>query len=165
FLEKVGLLWGVNEISVAQEHFASHIIRQKLEVAIHHLLGKESDEIFILFLPEGELHELGLLYAHFLLKKNGKKVIYLGQNVPSSAVVDTLNITGNQNVQLLCLVITAIPKEELNQMFQVILDKMGEASELSIGGNPEFLNQIALKSDQITIFQSIKGFIDKFNLS
>jgi hypothetical protein len=36
----------------------------------------------LLFLPEGEHHELGLLYMHYLLKNRGVSVLYLGANVP-----------------------------------------------------------------------------------
>ena len=36
----------------------------------------------LLYLPEGEYHELGLLYIHYLLKCKGINVLYLGANVP-----------------------------------------------------------------------------------
>ena len=83
FLERVGVLWVTNHINPAQEHLVTNIVRQKL------ILGLENAScIFdvkkqcILFLPEGEHHELGLLYLHYLLKTKGVKVIYLGANVP-----------------------------------------------------------------------------------
>ncbi len=83
FLERVGILWLTNHINPAQEHIITNIIRQKL------ILGIEKvDSIFqsskgcILFLPEGEYHELGLLFIHYLLKSKGIKVIYLGSNMP-----------------------------------------------------------------------------------
>lgn len=84
FLEKVGLLWQIGTINPAQEHFVSNLIRQKLIVAID---GQAKTLIpnyktFILFLPEGELHEFGLLLYYFILRKHGHKVIYLGQTVP-----------------------------------------------------------------------------------
>lgn len=83
FLERVGVLWVTNHINPAQEHLVTNIIRQKL------ILGIEtatcifsSTKQCILFLPEGEHHELGLLYLQYLLKTKAVKVIYLGANVP-----------------------------------------------------------------------------------
>lgn len=83
FLEKIGILWQTGHIHPAQEHLVTNVIRQKLMVAIdacipHSLL----DKTFLLFLPEGEHHELGLLFMYYLLKSRGAKIIYLGANVP-----------------------------------------------------------------------------------
>lgn len=83
FLEKIGILWQTGHINPAQEHLVSNLIRQKLIAAIDHAAGTfEKDQTFLLFLPEGEHHELGLLFMHYLLKCRGIKVIYLGANVP-----------------------------------------------------------------------------------
>lgn len=83
FLEKIGILWITNHINPAQEHLVSNLIRQKLIVGIEHCMPQyKNSKTAILFLPEGEFHELGLLYAHFLLKSRGVKVLYLGSNVP-----------------------------------------------------------------------------------
>jgi len=87
FLEKVGILWLSDEVSPAQEHFTTHLIRQKLSAAIE-ALPSVSDQAkkVILFLPEGEYHELGLLFFQFLYKKKGVRVYYFGQSVPVEQV-------------------------------------------------------------------------------
>jgi len=83
FLEKVGILWQANRINPAHEHVATGIVRQKLVSAIDQLpLSQNSTPLFLLFLPEGEHHELGLLFVYYLLKKRGLPVLYLGANVP-----------------------------------------------------------------------------------
>jgi MerR family transcriptional regulator, light-induced transcriptional regulator len=84
FFEKIGLLWQTGAVNPAQEHFISNLIRQKLNIAIDGLLSEDKPDAksFLLFLPEGELHEIGLMFYHFLLKKYGHKVLYLGQSVP-----------------------------------------------------------------------------------
>ena len=83
FLEKIGILWLTNNINPAQEHLVTNIIRQKLMAGIENC---EPDlcctKTVVLFLPEGEHHELGLLYIHYLLKCRGIAVLYLGANVP-----------------------------------------------------------------------------------
>jgi DNA-binding transcriptional MerR regulator len=85
FFEKVGILWQTGTILPAQEHFVSSLIRQKLIIAIDSqrdvpVTRKSS---FLLFLPEGEMHEFGLLFSQYLLRKRGFATVYLGQNVPT----------------------------------------------------------------------------------
>jgi hypothetical protein len=83
FLEKIGILWQTGHINPAQEHLVTNIIRQKLIVAIETTVSHvKLEKSFLLFLPEGEHHELGLLFMYYLLKSRGAKAIYLGANVP-----------------------------------------------------------------------------------
>ena len=83
FMEKIGVLWQTGNITPAHEHFISNLIRQKLitSIAALPIPGKKSRKA-ILFLAEGELHELGLLFFHYLARSRGFKTIYLGQSVP-----------------------------------------------------------------------------------
>lgn len=92
FLTKVGFLWQTRTISPVQEHFATNIIRQKIIVAIDGLLAShnEKSKNFVLFLPEGEQHEISLLFAYYFLKKNNHRVTYLGASIPFSNI-DELN--------------------------------------------------------------------------
>jgi len=87
YLEKIGILWLTNHINPAQEHLVTNIIRQKLIVGIE---GAKSiskiDKTILLFLPESEYHEIGLLFMFYLLKTKGINVIYLGCNVPLADV-------------------------------------------------------------------------------
>jgi DNA-binding transcriptional MerR regulator len=93
FLEKVGILWQTNRINPAHEHIVTNIIRQKIIYAIEQLTLETSQDgsQFVLFLPEEEFHELGLLYVYYLLRKRQIPVIYLGANVPIKDVEYILN--------------------------------------------------------------------------
>ncbi len=83
FLEKIGILWLSNNITPAQEHFVSNLIRQKMIVAIDGLpLAPKTSAKALLYLPENELHELGLLFFHYIAKREGFRTYYLGQTVP-----------------------------------------------------------------------------------
>jgi DNA-binding transcriptional MerR regulator len=92
FLRKVGLMWQTGEINVAQEHFVSNLIRRKMIVAIDGLLIPENDTRYILYLPEGEFHELGLLFAKYYFKSRGIQVLYLGQSVPLRDLKEAIKI-------------------------------------------------------------------------
>ncbi len=91
FLIKIGVMWQTGVINPAQEHFITNLIRQKLMVAIDALIiaNNPYSKTFILFLPEGEYHELGLLFFYYLAKRRGHQVIYLGQSVPFNDLIET----------------------------------------------------------------------------
>ncbi|MEZ4968772.1 MAG: MerR family transcriptional regulator [Flavobacteriaceae bacterium] len=93
FLHKVGVLWGINKIMPAQEHFVSNLIRQKICSAIDLLpIAPKNAPKIIMFLAEGENHEIGLLLAYFVAKKLGWRVYYLGQNVPHDNLKTMANL-------------------------------------------------------------------------
>lgn len=93
FLEKIGILWITNQINPAQEHLVSNMVRQKLIVGIEGAFSHiRVDKTVMLFLPEGEHHEIGLLYANYLLKSHGVSVLYLGANVPLQDVEFVANL-------------------------------------------------------------------------
>lgn len=83
FLERIGILWITNNINPAQERLVTNIIRQKIIVGLETIVTNiKSNKVALLFLPENEFHELGLLYVYYLLKNRGVRVLYLGANIP-----------------------------------------------------------------------------------
>jgi len=93
FLEKIGILWQTQNITPAHEHFISNLIRQKIIVAIDGLpIPPKNSKKILLFLPEGEMHELGLLFYHFLIRKSGYRTYYLGQNVPHEDLISVYKV-------------------------------------------------------------------------
>jgi len=84
FLNHIGLLWQTDTILPAHEHFISNLIAQKIHSNIELIttIVNESNKTYVLFLPENEIHELGLLYLNYELLLKGNRTIYLGQNLP-----------------------------------------------------------------------------------
>lgn len=106
FLEKIGLLWTTNHINPAQEHLVTNIVRQKLIVAIESAYSRVEKKItFLLFLPEGEFHELSLLYVYYLLKSKGIATLYLGANVP---LEDAASVCKRKDVDYVYLHLTSV---------------------------------------------------------
>lgn len=89
FLQHVGILWLSGSTNVAHEHFITHLVKQRLYVSIDQITTPIMPDAkkFILFLPNGESHELSLLFASYILKTRGHEVIYVGSSTP----VDDLN--------------------------------------------------------------------------
>jgi len=84
FLQRVGMMWLTGAINPAQEHFISNLIRQKLIVAIDGQSASINPQSpkFLLFCPEGEMHEIPLLFSNYLLRSRKFRVVYLGINLP-----------------------------------------------------------------------------------
>lgn len=109
FLQRIGDLWVSNSLHPALEHFASNIILKKLQYAIESVTKKKNKfKKFLLFLPPGELHEIGLLYTNYLIRARGHEVVYLGQNTPFS---NLLEIMKNNNPDFLLTVYTNCQSE------------------------------------------------------
>lgn len=105
FLEKIGILWQTGHVNPAQEHLVTNIIRQKLIVGIETTVSHiKLDKTFLLFLPEGEHHELGLLFMYYILKSRGAKILYLGANVP---VKDVEHVIKLKNPDIIFIHLTA----------------------------------------------------------
>lgn len=82
-LSRIGIMWASDSLAPANEHFITNIVRQKLFTAIDSLPSSKSlSDSWLLFLPENEFHEIGLLIAHYLIRLSSKNSIYLGSNVP-----------------------------------------------------------------------------------
>lgn len=118
FMSKIGVLWQTGAINPAHEHFISNLVRQKLIVAIDGQVPSGTGKKFLLFLPEGELHEISLLFASYLIKSKGNKVVYLGQNTPHE---DLLTVYKIHEPDYMMTVITTSPSSEyaleyLNQL-------------------------------------------------
>ena len=94
FFVRIGLMWQTGSINPAQEHFITNLVKQKFFVAIDGLVvnNKPQARRFVFFLPEGELHEIGLLFSCYLAKKRGHHTLYLGQSMPMSDLAEVLRI-------------------------------------------------------------------------
>ena len=132
FLEKVGLLWQSNKVNPAQEHIAANIIRQKIISAIDQFPLQVKDEpIVLLFLPEYEHHELGLLFVYYLLKKKGIATVYLGANVP---LKDLEYIVEVKNPKFLYTHLTSFPRQLHFEKFLQQLSVQSSEAQILISG-------------------------------
>ncbi len=132
FLEKIGILWQTGNINPAQEHLVSNIIRAKLIMGIEKVVPvKQSDKKVLLYLPEGEHHEMGLLYLHFLLKSRGVNVTYIGANIPHR---DVESIIGLKKFDLAFVHLTASPKQFRLDRFIAQVSKSSSTFKTIISG-------------------------------
>jgi hypothetical protein len=97
-LNELGLLWQTDTISPAHEHFITSLIKQKILVnteKLQHLKPTKTDKVFVVYLPENEIHEIGLLYLNYEIILRGYKSIYLGQTIPMENLMDLMKYFDN----------------------------------------------------------------------
>ncbi len=139
-LNRIGLMWLTDSLPTANEHFISNLIRQKLFTAIDSLPPAKSDSPgWILFLPENEFHELGLLLANYLIRLSGQRVIYLGGNVPESSVRTAVKELNPENILL------SFVHHDLVINIQKYLDRLRKdlpVNKIYVAANPELFYQL-----------------------
>ncbi|MFL5927703.1 MAG: MerR family transcriptional regulator [Gaiellaceae bacterium] len=87
YLHGLGERWENGEASVAQEHFASSVLRGRL-LGLARDWGRGLGPRIVLACAPGEQHDLGLLAFGLALRARGWRIVYLGSDTPLSSVTD-----------------------------------------------------------------------------
>ena len=156
FLGRIGILWLTENIDPAHEHFISNMIRQKIISAIDGLpdYTDKKKQRFVLFLPEDQWHEMGILICHYLIKKKGFSAIYFGSSLPVESVINLREVVEFDNI------VTAVgiskpnieKKQDLVQLANLFPDKT-----IFIGGG-KGNNTTVAKQENIIFLDQIEEF-------
>ena len=142
FLDRIGVMWLVGTINPAQEHFISNLIRQKIIAEIDKLpIPDHSVAPIMLFLPEHEWHELGLLYYQFILRNKNIHTVYLGQSLPYESTLDCLQRLKPKAI--LTSWLTAVDDDFMVKYFENLKSDAGEIPIYAGGA------QINIKTDLV----------------
>ena len=87
YLRELGDRWERGEASVAQEHFASNVIRGRL-LALARGWDRGGGPRAVLACAPGEQHDLGLIAFGLALRARGWRIVYLGADTPVASVAD-----------------------------------------------------------------------------
>jgi DNA-binding transcriptional MerR regulator len=136
FLHKIGILWRIDQSMPVQEHFASMLIKRKLYTLISQLPTPTKSKKFLLFLPANEWHEVGLLFAEYIIRNNGFPTINLGQNVPFIDIEYTINKT--EPNYLLAFLINNTNEEYVLKVQQLLSSKFKKVDCLIAGNSLKF---------------------------
>lgn len=93
-LNEIGLLWQTNTITPAHEHFLTVHMKQKILLNTERLQllePKPVSKTFVLYLPDNEIHDIGLLFINYQLRGKGYHTIFLGESVPMESLTDLLD--------------------------------------------------------------------------
>lgn len=157
FMKRVGMLWQTGTINPSHEHFASNLIRDRLIVEIDKLktpvIG--NPKRFLLFLPEAEMHETGLLFARYLLKKCGQHVLYLGPEIPYA---DLKKVVGSYKPDFAFIVLTSLNLgKDINKIIGKVMDSLH--IPLVVAGSLISEFDILIK-DQLTPLKNVCDMVD-----
>ena len=160
-MNEIGLLWQSGTITPAQEHFVSSLIKQKLLVnteKIQVLEPTRTDKIFVLFLPENEIHELGLMYLNYEILLHGYKTIYLGESVPMESLKDIKKYF--DSIVYVSYLTVQPTKDVINDYLQRIAIEIMEADSQVwfLGRMTEFIDLKKIP-DNIKTFHSIQDLV------
>ena len=133
FLTRLGTLWLSGSVGPAQEHFITHLIRQKIIAAIDSQMAKPKPDAkkFLLYLPEGELHEIGLLFASYLIRARQHSAVYLGQSLPFDELCLAYEI---HQPDYVFSVFTTEPSQDVLPAYVANLDKMLPDAKIMLTG-------------------------------
>jgi hypothetical protein len=139
-LVRTGLMWCSDSMPPANEHFMSSLLKQKLFTAIDSLPPfKPSADKWLLFLKETEYHEIGLLFASYLIRLAGKQVIYLGPDVPFESLTQAIK-TIRPHYLLFFLVHHDDP--DVIQEYNQHLTNVFTGKKIFVSGDSRLLSQV-----------------------
>jgi len=87
-LYRIGDAWNNGEIRIATEHFASNFIRARLEYYLHTFRPWRNAPYIITGCAPEEFHEIGILIFSIMLRREGYRVEFLGQDIPLDDLID-----------------------------------------------------------------------------
>lgn len=153
---KIGIFWLTNRIAPSQEHFLSELVKQKIGAAADSASKEKTKKLtWLLFLPENEFHEIGLIFAKFLLIKNGFEVVYLGANVPYGSLLQLAEKKHIDNV--LFFSVSNTSKSNLDFTINY-LNKSFPKSKHFLVANSLDINFLTKEHD-ITILENLDDFV------
>jgi DNA-binding transcriptional MerR regulator len=161
-MQEIGSLWQTNTISISHEHFICYLIKQKLLTNTEKLQNQaptKHDKVFVLYLPDNEVHELGLMYLNYEIQFNGYKTIYLGESVPIVSLKDVKKYF--DNIIYVCYMTVEPTKSLVNDYIKEVKKELltDNAEFWAIGKMVESIDE-KLCTDTILTFTSMKNLTD-----
>jgi len=163
-LEEIGMLWQTGTIKPIHEHYIVELIKQKIYLNIASIKAeipeRDDQDLYVLFLPENEIHDIGILYLNYELLNAGKNAIYLGPSLPLDNM-DYLMEIHNNLIFVSYLTITPA-NTDINEFIDDFQQKLCSEKEHKFylfGQKTKEINQKEL-SDNIKVQHSISEFIN-----
>ncbi|HEX6115688.1 MAG TPA: MerR family transcriptional regulator [Solirubrobacterales bacterium] len=155
-LEEIGARWSRGEVSVAQEHFASNLLRGRL-LGLARGWGGGAGPLALLACPPGELHDLGLIAFGLALRSHGWRITYLGPDTPVETVTEAA-----ARLEPALVVLAALGPERFEAAAEAIA-ALGSRHPVALGGSgsgaelAERLGARALTAGPIEAAASVAG--------
>ena len=165
-MKELGILWQTGAISPTHEHFITNLVKQKIHVQTEQLQRNnnyhDDQPIFALFLPENEIHELGILYLNYLILSKGYRTIFLGQSLQTSSL-ETL-FTYNSTFNFVTYLTVEPNKEEIMPYLTDFHEKLLSQtnSKLIIFGPQQLEIDTDNLPNKIELYRSVETFVTNY---
>ena len=165
-MNELGILWQTNAISPSHEHFVTNLIKQKIHIqtekAQKTLTPKDNYKVFVLYLPENEVHELSILFLNYYILKHGFKTIFLGQSLPAKSLENILSV--NENLVFVTHLTVEPNKDVIDNYLLNFYDLIlkNNTTELAILGPQQLNINLTTLPDKINLFNSVLSFEAKY---
>jgi DNA-binding transcriptional MerR regulator len=130
-VHEIGEFWANGELSIAQEHLGSGLLRSLLGSALQptaiSLLGPR----IVFATPSGERHELGLLMAALTALGAGASPIYLGAELPVEELLGAVEAT---DAAVLALSLVCISRAQAGRIVSALRGGLASEVEIWLGG-------------------------------
>lgn len=161
-LNEIGVLWQTNTITPAHEHFLSVHIKQKILLNTERLQllePKPVSKTFVLFLPENEIHDIGLLFINYQLRSKGYHTIFLGESVPMESLTDLLEFFDEVTFVSYFTVYPIVQEipDYIKKFNELLLEK--DNTKLFLLGKQLSDTQLEHLYPKTTIFNSIENLV------
>ncbi len=165
-MKELGILWQTGAISPSHEHFITNLVKQKIHLQTEYLQKNKFEQnnhaIFVLFLPENEIHELGILYLNYLILSKGYRTIFLGQSLQTSSLQ---TLYSYETKYYFVSYITVEPsKDEIMPYLHNFHDKIlkNQNSKLILFGPQQIAIDKETLPEKIELFRSVESFVFKY---
>ena len=165
-MKELGILWQTGAISPTHEHFITNLIKQKIHIQTERVqrnINKNTEyPIFVLFLPENEIHELGILYLNYLTLSKGLRTILLGQSIQISSLENLYTYKDSFNF---ITYLTVEPNEkEIMPYLKLFNEKLllNTKSKLIVFGPQQSKIDLNNLPNKIELYRSVESFINNY---
>ncbi len=155
-LVRTGLMWLSDVLSPASEHFMSNLLKQKIFAAIDGLPPvKSTADKWLLFLKEDEFHEIGLLFANYMIRLSGRQVVYLGSNVPVASLTQAIRTI---QPEYLLFFVMRNDASDITENYDQQLTSSFTGKKIFVAGDSQLLSQLNLgeKIEQLRTVEDLE---------
>ncbi|WP_298903527.1 MerR family transcriptional regulator [uncultured Psychroserpens sp.] len=161
-LSQIGVLWQTDTITPAHEHFLTSLIRQKILINTEKIQSKnqvDTNKVFVLYLPDNEVHELGLMIINHEIIAKGHQSIFLGQSVPLHSLKDILGYY--DDITFVSYFTVKPEKEDLKKYLNDFSDHLLTKTSVRLWIIGRMLNDIDRNQlpNQISPFDTIESLV------
>ena len=161
-MKELGILWQTGAISPSHEHFITNLVKQKIHIQTELIQRKqtpqENQKVFVLFLPENEIHELGVLFLNYYILSQNFKTIFLGQSLTTESLNTVM--TFSDSLTFVTYLTVEPNKDEIDGYLKNFQDTIleGTESSLNILGPLQMLINPASVPAQVKLHPTFEAF-------